>query len=196
MEFRIRSHVRPWQGLRLRIKLITREITFNVLPITLSCLQLLNVSIKSCRPLGRSEQSSSYYEAKPEDPIYKLSPLVLRAAYELRIFYAINDLQEDAAAKVEAENSPPDFPETTGWHSTDPVLPTESDNEGQGESEDGEDIADNDTDDEITKSETDSEESQDDGYMEAQDYESENDDHPIIEDQAVPDLSHADDNHS
>ena len=140
------------------------------------------------------KQHVKYSELAPDDPMFKPSSLVLRAAYELRIFYAINDLQEDAKAIIEAEGEPPEIPETTGWHTTDPIMPDMS-SESEEENENEGDIADEDSEAE-TESDSESENDQDDGYMEAEEHGSDNDDHPLTFDQQVPDLTHADDNHA
>ena len=146
---------------------------------------------------SRSVQAKTkYVETPPEDPIFKPSSIVLRAAYELRIFYAINDLQDDAKLIIEAEGETPEIPETTGWHTTDPVMPDPpSDSNDEEEDENIADEASENETESDSESEGEGDSNQDDGYMEAEEHSSDNDDHPLTFDQQVPDLSHADDNH-
>ena len=131
----------------------------------------------------------------PEDHVlFNPGPMVIRAAYELRIFFAIWDIQMDAKSIVELENASPEAKETTGYHTTDPP---EDDSENEGDSEEegaGEEEEAETSNSEGEDTETESE-SEDAGYMEA---EEEASDKKVARriDQAVPDLSLVDDRHA
>ena len=165
----------------------------------ISCLDQVLEADRRVRP--------RYTACKEDDPIFKPCSLAIRAAYELRIFFAIWDIQMDAKAIIEAENSPPEYIETSGYHTTDPVPSEEesdSDEEPEPETESSNETTE-------TESDSNSEEA-DTGYMEAEedsavDNPSEadgavpgegrvNNNSKPEADQAVPDLSEVDDTHA
>ena len=145
---------------------------------------------------GSREIRPKWVPLAEDHVMFHPGPMVIRAAYELRIFFSIWDIQMDAKAIVELENASPEAKETTGYHTTDPPE-DDSENEENGEEEEGveeEEDAEASSGDEDTDSESESE-GADDGYMEAEEEPSERKVARRI-DQAVPDLSLVDDRHA